>query len=301
MATYEYKNGNLNRIAGGTLFSEMAIGTLVPFGGSSIPTGYLLCDGSALSRTTYADLFAVIGTAFGSGDGSTTFNIPDMREATAKGAGLTSKSNNHYDADGLAVGEFIDDRLQDHYHSAGAGSYLQTGGSSGVYSSGSSGGTDSAGGRIYQASSLRTGATTEVKSVGVNWIIKAQSVGVPADFVDAIEDVIGDKLSYSTTEINTGRKWINGKSIYRKVVEAPFTAGVPVNVTISGVTLSDFQVIDMGHSFIYSPDYGTRQPWGANSNSDVSVFYMSGGTIKFTTTHPDGTFYAVVEYTKSSS
>lgn len=54
-------------------------GVYVPFGGTTPPTGWLLCDGAAISRTTYAALFAVIGTAFGAGDGATTFNTPDLR------------------------------------------------------------------------------------------------------------------------------------------------------------------------------------------------------------------------------
>lgn len=55
------------------------IGTIVDYGGSSAPTGYLLCFGQNVSRTTYADLFAAIGTNYGSGDGSTTFTLPDFR------------------------------------------------------------------------------------------------------------------------------------------------------------------------------------------------------------------------------
>ncbi len=112
-------------------------------------------------------------------------------------------------------------------------------------------------------------------------------------------NAVANARSYFTSEVNTGKKWIDGKDIYRKVVEMPFTAGVMVTATISGVTLSDFQVIDMGHSFIYSSTYGTRQPWGATKNAEVEIFYISEGTIIFKTTHPDGTFYAVVEYTKS--
>jgi microcystin-dependent protein len=54
-------------------------GAILPYGGSSAPTGFLLCDGSAVSRTTYAALFTAISTAFGAGDGSTTFNLPDLR------------------------------------------------------------------------------------------------------------------------------------------------------------------------------------------------------------------------------
>lgn len=54
-------------------------GAILPFGNSSIPSGFLLCDGSAVSRTTYSDLFTAISTTYGSGDGSTTFNLPDLR------------------------------------------------------------------------------------------------------------------------------------------------------------------------------------------------------------------------------
>lgn len=54
-------------------------GTIAPFAGVAAPEFWLLADGAARSRTTYARLFAVVGTAFGSGDGSTTFNVPDLR------------------------------------------------------------------------------------------------------------------------------------------------------------------------------------------------------------------------------
>lgn len=54
-------------------------GVIMQYAGSSAPTGYLICNGSAVSRTTYSNLFAVIGTTYGAGDGSTTFNLPDLR------------------------------------------------------------------------------------------------------------------------------------------------------------------------------------------------------------------------------
>ena len=53
-------------------------GIVLPFAGSVAPQGYLLCDGSAVSRTDYADLFTAIGTVYGAGDESTTFNVPDL-------------------------------------------------------------------------------------------------------------------------------------------------------------------------------------------------------------------------------
>lgn len=51
----------------------------LPWSGTAAPTGWLLCDGTAVSRTTYSDLFSVVGTTYGVGDGSTTFNVPDLR------------------------------------------------------------------------------------------------------------------------------------------------------------------------------------------------------------------------------
>jgi microcystin-dependent protein len=62
-------------------------GVYLPFGGSTAPDGYLLCNGSAVSRRTYAGLFAVIGTTFGVGDGSTTFNVPNLVNRLPIGAG----------------------------------------------------------------------------------------------------------------------------------------------------------------------------------------------------------------------
>lgn len=68
--------------------SGVPSGSLMAYGGGSAPAGWLLCDGSAVSRTTYASLFTAISTTFGVGDGSTTFNLPD-----ARGRVLAGKDN----------------------------------------------------------------------------------------------------------------------------------------------------------------------------------------------------------------
>lgn len=62
-------------------------GVIWDYGGSAAPAGWLICDGTAIDRTTYANLFAIIGTAFGVGNGVTTFNIPDYRRRVSVGAG----------------------------------------------------------------------------------------------------------------------------------------------------------------------------------------------------------------------
>ena len=61
---------------------------------ASAPTGYLLCDGTAVSRTTYAGLYAVIGTTYGIGDGTTTFNLPNMKGRVPVGYDITQTEFN---------------------------------------------------------------------------------------------------------------------------------------------------------------------------------------------------------------
>lgn len=63
------------------------IGSVKMYAGSSAPSKWLFCRGQAVSRTTYARLFAIIGTTYGAGDGSTTFNVPDFRDRMPIGAG----------------------------------------------------------------------------------------------------------------------------------------------------------------------------------------------------------------------
>lgn len=81
-------------------------GVIVPYAGSSIPTGWLSCDGSAVSRTTYADLYTAIGTTYGTGDGSTTFTLPDYggRVPAGKEAVATRLTTAGSGVDGATLG-----------------------------------------------------------------------------------------------------------------------------------------------------------------------------------------------------
>lgn len=88
--TAAYDSGNDEwLIHGGNITSRLAAlvpaGSVIPYAGSSAPTGYLLCYGQAVSRTTYADLFTAISTTYGVGDNSTTFNLPDLRGRVVAG------------------------------------------------------------------------------------------------------------------------------------------------------------------------------------------------------------------------
>lgn len=79
----------------------LEIGEIMAFAGSAAPKGFLVCDGSAVSRTTYAVLFAAIGTTYGSGDGSTTFNVPNLKGRVAIGY---NSSETEFDAIGETGG-----------------------------------------------------------------------------------------------------------------------------------------------------------------------------------------------------
>lgn len=80
---YDFDGGNLTGIEG------IPTATIVPWSDSSVPTGFLECNGAAVSRSTYSALFAIVGTTYGAGDGSSTFNVPDLQDNVPVG-----KSNN---------------------------------------------------------------------------------------------------------------------------------------------------------------------------------------------------------------
>ena len=67
-------------------------GAIMPYGGATAPTGYVLCDDSAKSRTDFAALFAIIGTSYGTGNGTTTFNVPDLRDRIPLGKGTNNST-----------------------------------------------------------------------------------------------------------------------------------------------------------------------------------------------------------------
>jgi microcystin-dependent protein len=73
-------NGNLKDSGRSPASVAPPVGSITMYGGSSAPSGWLYCNGQAVSRSIQSDLFAAIGTTFGNGDGSTTFNLPDLRD-----------------------------------------------------------------------------------------------------------------------------------------------------------------------------------------------------------------------------
>lgn len=103
-------------------------GIIEMYAGSSAPDGWLLCDGSIVSRITYANLFKIIGVAYGSGNSNTTFALPDMRGriplGVGTGTGLTSRSL--ASTTGLETVTLIEANLPSHTHTATVGTESST-------------------------------------------------------------------------------------------------------------------------------------------------------------------------------
>jgi microcystin-dependent protein len=95
-------------------------GSIMMFGGSSAPSGWRICDGSAVSRSTFSALFSVVGTAFGLGDGSTTFNLPDMRLRFSRGVGTGAAMGTSGGSDSHSHGNVAGSVNVDHSHNVSA-------------------------------------------------------------------------------------------------------------------------------------------------------------------------------------
>ncbi len=98
-------------------YLDFFVGTIHAFGGTvaNLSSKMLSCNGAAVSRTTYSRLFAKIGTIYGSGNGSTTFNVPNLQGIGLRGDG-TQNVNGRTKGSGLTVGEIWEDELQTHNH-----------------------------------------------------------------------------------------------------------------------------------------------------------------------------------------
>jgi|688.fasta_scaffold703702_2 microcystin-dependent protein len=96
-----------------TIQNALPGGVIFPYAGAAAPTGWLLCNGAAVSRTVYARLFAAIGTTYGVGDGSTTFNLPNTQGVFIRGAGSQTISTLTYSG---TLGTRQTDQIQGHNH-----------------------------------------------------------------------------------------------------------------------------------------------------------------------------------------
>lgn len=166
------------------LTSLVPSGSVNMYAGATIPTGWLICDGTAVSRSTYAALFTAIGTAYGTGDGSTTFNVPDFRNVFPRGANAATRTISSISYPAVTLGGTSLDKMQGHYHLRNSDSIAEltdvfpfgaTSGVNAAYAAGSQTRyyTNTAGPVSDGLNGTpRTGAETVPVNLGINFMIK---------------------------------------------------------------------------------------------------------------------------------
>ena len=179
---YDFDGANLTGIEG------IPTATIVPWSTASVPTGFLECNGTAVSRSTYSALFAIVGTTYGVGDGSTTFNVPDLQDnvpigksptknvASTGGANTVASTGNV----GGSTGSYTltEPEIPSHSHGGGGtqfgGSQNQPGEPLKGYTPTSTGSTGGGGGHAHNMSATFTGDATSVVQpyLTVMYIIK---------------------------------------------------------------------------------------------------------------------------------
>lgn len=289
------------QVSGDTL----PVGCIVPFTSDTVPENWLLCDGQAVSRTEYALLFSIIGTTYGVGDGSTTFNLPNLKGRVAVGKDSTqTEFDNLGETGGEKTHTLTIEEMPSHNHNSGlAGAGSETGyGIDYSYTneyreySGADFITNTGGGQPHNI--LQPYQVT-------NYIIKArQSSGIVATVVDGLNSTsTTDALSanqgrnittYSTTETRIGT-WIDGKPLYRRVYSQ---SGV------STISLNDlsYDYINIVSSMLTISGY-RRNPY-YTSNSDYFRVLISGSKQLLAETSGSAqdisNWSTVIEYTKTT-
>ena len=181
---YDFDGANLTGIEG------IPTATIVPWSSASVPSGFLECDGTAVSRSTYSALFAIVGTTYGAGDGATTFAVPDLQDNTPVGksgtkalastGGANTVSSTGNVGGSTANASLSTAQLASHSHSVpvvnsqtGAGSTIQAG-SAGPASNRTSGNAGSGSGHAHNMSATFSGDATSVLQpyIALIYIIK---------------------------------------------------------------------------------------------------------------------------------
>lgn len=238
----------------------LPIGSIIPYPKATAPENWLICNGSAISRTDYSELFNAIGTTFGEGDGSTTFNLPNLKGRTI--VGLDAEDTD-FNTIGKTLGEkthtLTVEEMPKHSHSMETPQYYY-------------GESDT--GSIYGSNTTTSQFTRNTNTSGNNqphnniqpsfigvYIIKAkQSAGVVATVVDSLE-------STSATDALSAKQ---GKALNDKIMPTVLymadgntvKSDIPLNDNVNNYDYLDIQFkkvsgggVAVGYSRIYKENY----------------------------------------------
>lgn len=282
-------------ITGAVSGDTLPIGATVPYPGTTAPTNWLICDGSAISRTTYQDLFNVIGTTFGSGDGSTTFNLPDMRSRTPVGVDTRDSDLN---AVGKTYGEkshtMTVNELVEHYHPQS----LVGGGGGNI---GKAAYSWSVPENQYNYTGVdlatRTGGSQPFNimqpSMATNYIIKAfQTAGVVAQVVN--EHSESTTNVYSADYINSK---LSGVSAYSS--SSGTTGGITLSQSTANSNYAEIYYRDQennyGYTKVENPNGKKVQLSIAVTNAGATGMYIKARTISISGTSISNVSYGEAE------
>ena len=292
------KHGENFVVDGGSSNNElMPIGTITPYGGdiAYIPENWLLCDGRAVSRITYSALFGVIGTSFGLGDGSTTFNLPNLKGKIPVGRDTTDSA---FDTLGETGGEkehiLTVNEMPSHNHTLDGGNgltdadyFLKSGSAyanapsitkggdwygNGYVNIASAGGDQSHNNlQPYQVTyyiikafdQQNTSVHSEVLPVGSEILYEGDVADIPDGWV-----LVNESVSYSTTEQNTGLTWIDGKPLYQRTFYGDLTLG-------SITEVADLSSLNYEHVSFYDVSFTKTNSASGSGKFWFPVFYDS--------------------------
>ena len=216
--------------------ATMPAGTIMAYAGATAPLGFLFCDGTAVSRTGYASLYAAISGTFGVGDGTTTFNLPDLRGRSIVGLGTNAAVNALALSDGVAVAN----RRPQHRHTAHT---HNSGGNGNFFSAGSSVSYTGGGGSAFNqfanvgssdgGSGIATDSLDAPAFLVTNYIISTTTVA-PV--------VASNVTAYGGTVASASSIAITGNSTYL------LTGTTGVSTVTGGVTGNSLTILASGQA-----------------------------------------------------
>ena len=298
----------VNKISDSDYLEDSPVGTVISFMGTTAPSHYLVCDGTVYNIADYSDLADFFQSQFGSknyfgGDGTTTFAVPDLRGEFLRGTGTNSHTNQgsganvgvHQNATrNIIFEQYTDNKL----YVVGKGVQSRYGDADSTYS------VDAVTGRSIYASSNTDAITgynqyytSRPTNTSVLYCIKYEST-----YFMEVEDV-----GYSTSETFTGKTWIDGKPIYRKVCigTTSSTAGswdvVPIGASVDTVISTDGK-LNASNVWIPLNNYrgDSAEGWVCITTTNNAHSTPNRINIKTGTSYVNVPFHVIIEYTKTT-